>query len=302
MHNSSEGSPPEKPNSTAMSAQAAPSWLRPLAALVLLLLVTAILVKFPPVRLTFVVGMLLLGMSALMPMREEDEPRDLLWDAAGWVSSLFIGLVLGRYLHGPVVELIRRIDGIAEMHRRLLELPDWILVGLILVVMDFFCYWAHRALHSRYLWSHHAWHHAPRYLNWLAGTRTTFVNYLVLNIVPAIVVGVLYPMPRARPAILVILVLPRLADLLHHSNLWLPGARYLEYLVVTPRFHFVHHHRERRFSDRNLGFLFTFWDRLFGTYVAPGSLQANYPLGIGYENENWRLMLGLPPAEDSSKG
>lgn len=272
-----------------------PSWLTSLVALLLFALAVGFMVRFMQVRLAFISGMLLLGISLLMPLRKEDEPWELLWDTAGWVASLFIGLFLGTCLRDPVIKFMRRIDFIAEFHRRLLELPDWLLLGLILLVMDFFCYWAHRALHGERLWDHHAWHHAPRYLNWLAGTRTTFVNYLVLNTLPAIAVGILYPMPQAREAVVIILAVPRLADHLHHTNLWLPGAKYLEYLIVTPRFHFVHHHRERRYNDTNFGFMFSFWDRIFRTYTDPETLEPDFPLGINYENENWRLMLGLRP-------
>ena len=275
--------------------------LRMLAALLLFVLAMGFLVRFMQVRLAFLSGMLLLGISLLMPLRDEEEPWDLLWDTAGWIASLFIGLILGTYFRDPVVRFIRSFDSIAEYHRRLLEMPDWVLLLIFLLLMDFLCYWAHRALHSDKLWSQHAWHHSPRYLNWLSGTRTTFVNYLILTITPAIVVGILYPMPRAREAVMIILAVPRLADHLHHTNMWLPWARYLEYLIVTPRFHFVHHHRERRFNDSNFGFLFSFWDRLFGTYSDPETLEPNFPLGLNYDNENWRLLLGLGPVRERDK-
>jgi hypothetical protein len=42
----------------------------------------------------------------------------------------------------------------------------------------------------------------------------------------------------------------------------------LRHLFVTPQYHRVHHSLEPGDADRNLGGLFTVWDRLFGTMVA----------------------------------
>ena len=69
----------------------------------------------------------------------------------------------------------------------------------------------------------------------------------------------------------------------------------LEYVFVTPRFHFVHHSVDRRFSDNNFGFLLSIWDRLFGTYVPPEAVDENEPLGLDYANSKLRLLAGLPP-------
>ena len=80
-----------------------------------------------------------------------------------------------------------------------------------------------------------------------------------------------------------------------HSNLWVPFPRYLELVFVTPRVHFVHHARDRKLSDSNYGFIFTIWDRLFGTYTDPDTVSKDEPLGLGYEISNWRAFFGLPP-------
>jgi sterol desaturase/sphingolipid hydroxylase (fatty acid hydroxylase superfamily) len=43
----------------------------------------------------------------------------------------------------------------------------------------------------------------------------------------------------------------------------------LGWLLMTPDMHRVHHSPEARETNSNLGAAFSFWDRLFGTYVAP---------------------------------
>lgn len=37
-------------------------------------------------------------------------------------------------------------------------------------------------------------------------------------------------------------------------------------VFASPDLHKVHHHQKQEFTDSNFGFLFIFWDKLFGTY------------------------------------
>lgn len=267
---------------------------RLLAAALLFAVAMAFLLAFFRVRVSFATGMVLLAISALMPLRQEEEPWDLWWDTVGWLLSLVIGLVCGLAVREPALDLIRQLDPVVSLHAWLRAAPDAVIVVLALLLIDFLCYWAHRVLHHDRLWSQHAWHHSPRYLTWIAGSRTTVVNYLILTVLPAILVGTFLPMPQSHEALVLILAIPRLADHLHHTNLRLPYPGVWELLIVTPRYHFVHHHRERRYNDTNFGFLFTFWDRVFGTYTDPSTLEPNFPLGLNYPAEPWRLVLGLP--------
>jgi sterol desaturase/sphingolipid hydroxylase (fatty acid hydroxylase superfamily) len=71
--------------------------------------------------------------------------------------------------------------------------------------------------------------------------------------------------------------------------------------LVTPRFHFVHHSTNRSIANSNYGFIFSVWDRLFGTYTDPAVVPPDDSLGLGYEISSWRLVLGLPPPRASMK-
>jgi sterol desaturase/sphingolipid hydroxylase (fatty acid hydroxylase superfamily) len=53
-----------------------------------------------------------------------------------------------------------------------------------------------------------------------------------------------------------------------HANLRLPAAldARLRLVLVTPAMHHVHHSSRRAETDSNYGDVFSFWDRLFGTY------------------------------------
>ena len=40
----------------------------------------------------------------------------------------------------------------------------------------------------------------------------------------------------------------------------------LSYIIATPRMHRVHHHYREPYSNTNYGNIFSFWDRIFGTF------------------------------------
>jgi sterol desaturase/sphingolipid hydroxylase (fatty acid hydroxylase superfamily) len=55
----------------------------------------------------------------------------------------------------------------------------------------------------------------------------------------------------------------------NHANIvvpkWLNAA--LSPVLVTPDMHRVHHHYRIPYTDTNFGNIFSFWDRVFGTYA-----------------------------------
>jgi sterol desaturase/sphingolipid hydroxylase (fatty acid hydroxylase superfamily) len=173
------------------------------------------------------------------------------------------------------------------------SLPWWGLVAAYVVIADFGAYWAHRLLHTRLLWSSHAWHHSPTVLYWLSGLRSSPVHVLVL-FAPYVVAAMMLPVPEIAAVALAIAVLEIGNQHLIHSNIRLPWPARWERLLVTPRFHFVHHSATAERSNSNYGFIFSIWDRLFGTYTDPATVPADDPLGLDYQASPWRLLLGLP--------
>jgi sterol desaturase/sphingolipid hydroxylase (fatty acid hydroxylase superfamily) len=51
-----------------------------------------------------------------------------------------------------------------------------------LVVADFGHYWIHRLMHHERVWRIHKWHHAPDYMYWLMGVRTTLPQQVLVNL------------------------------------------------------------------------------------------------------------------------
>ncbi|GAC1603791.1 MAG: hypothetical protein NVS3B25_32660 [Hymenobacter sp.] len=65
-----------------------------------------------------------------------------------------------------------------------------------------------------------------------------------------------------------------------HSTLVFPAwtDTLLGKVVVLPNLHKVHHHQKQEFTDSNYGFIFIFWDRLFGTFKQLPVDQIDYGL------------------------
>jgi hypothetical protein len=112
-------------------------------------------------------------------------------------------------------------------------------------------------------------------MNVTTAFRLHFVEVVLTTLVKAafvVVTGVEAAVLLANEAIITLLVM------FHHANIRFPGERSLGHLLIVPSAHRVHHSTLRREHDNNYGAVFSFWDRLFGSY-AEGE-----PVTIGLES------------------
>lgn len=155
---------------------------------------------------------------------------------------------------------------------------------------DFALYWVHRAMHeSDTLWYTHKFHHSIDDLWWLSGARTS-ITHLFLFAIPQTflvnIVLVLNPLEAAIAGAISIVV-----NLWVHTDIWV-NLGPLEWLFITPNYHRVHH-GQGKLSRSNLAFIFTIWDRMFGTYVDPRKTGKEFPLGfVPVRKGLLRLMIG----------
>jgi sterol desaturase/sphingolipid hydroxylase (fatty acid hydroxylase superfamily) len=234
---------------------------------------------------------LMIGMLALaMPFRTLTSRPQIGWDIVAAIMVAIFAVLVESMLDVPAEFVMARLDA---WYVSIDGVSWWLVIPGYIVLADFGAYWAHRALHTRWLWPTHAWHHSPKFLYWLSGLRGSPIHLLVLY-APYSVAFVIFPLPDAAIVSGVLLVLNASNQHYIHSNLRLPYARQLEWLLVTPRFHFVHHSTTPRIANSNYGFLFSVWDRIFGTLTDPATVPADDALGLGYEISGWRLVLGLP--------
>ncbi len=143
---------------------------------------------------------------------------------------------------------------------------------------SFVSYLLHVASHKiRWLWAFHRVHHCDELLNASTGIRHHPIETLYSIPVYGILAFVLAPPPEAT---LVWYGLTIAIDLFTHSKIQLPKSvsSILEYVLVTPALHRVHHSAASVETDSNYGSTFTFWDRLFGTF------QRAEPIHIGLDS------------------
>ena len=73
--------------------------------------------------------------------------------------------------------------------------------------------------------------------------------------------------------------------------------KFLSYIIVTPNMHKIHHHYMLPYTDSNYGNIFSFWDRLFGTFSFLNPSKIIYGVDTYFnekENQSIRSLLYRP--------
>ena len=64
-----------------------------------------------------------------------------------------------------------------------------------------------------------------------------------------------------------------------HSHVRIAYPRWLSYILISPYMHQIHHSKEPRHFDKNMGSIFSVWDYLFGTlYIS--APDEEFKLGV----------------------
>lgn len=243
------------------------------------------------------VGLLMMALAYLRPFRKMDAPAELCWDLFALIVTLAVFMQICDIGIGqPSVNFFLNVAWIRQFHEDASHWPLWTTISGYYLVADFLTYWGHRLLHHRWFWPTHAFHHSAKNLNWMSGMRSTLIHNVAIFL-PYAVVWVFFPAPKAGMMAGALLIFEIANQHYLHSNIRLPLQKQLERLLVTPRFHFVHHSACQVRTDSNYGFIFSIWDRLFGTYTDPDTVDPADPLGLDYEISRWRLLIGLPKAK-----
>ena len=146
------------------------------------------------------------------------------------------------------------------------ELPVWLQFLMAVFLADLFQAGLHRIYHKvPWLWRFHAVHHSSRNLDWLAGSRVHLVEIVLTRsavLLPLVVLGF------SQPAVNAYVILVGVQAVLAHANLRI-NFGWLEYLLVTPRYHHWHHARHADYMDVNYAIHLPLVDMLLGTFKRP---------------------------------
>lgn len=163
--------------------------------------------------------------------------------------------------------------------------------ALFVVVTDLLGYWKHRWMHANpFLWAFHSVHHSPASLTFLTSYRFHAVDEL-LNSLLRFVPGLLLGVPSFAWAPLIV-VMTWYQSIQHSDTDWSYGR--LDRVLVSSRFHNVHHSTEPAHYNRNFGLLLSSWDVLFGTAVAAARRPAAYGIGGMTVPESFSRQLVFP--------
>jgi sterol desaturase/sphingolipid hydroxylase (fatty acid hydroxylase superfamily) len=140
---------------------------------------------------------------------------------------------------------------------------SWLLYVIAFLALDFSGYWIHRLAHSiNFFWNNHIVHHSSEEYNLACALRQSISVYFRIYaflLIPAALLGV------PQQVIAVVAPLHLFAQFWYHTR-HIKNMGILEYIIVTPAHHRVHHAINKEYLDKNFSQIFIFWDRMFGTF------------------------------------
>jgi len=137
---------------------------------------------------------------------------------------------------------------------------SWILLFLL---TDFVWYWYHRLGHEvNLLWATHVVHHQSEDYNFTVSVRITVFQAVARCGFWSFIPLIGFP-PHMIAAMLLI---HGIYPFFTHTQM-IGKLGFLEYFLVTPSHHRVHHSSNPEYLDKNYGDVLIIWDKLFGTFV-----------------------------------
>ncbi|MCO6360310.1 sterol desaturase family protein [Roseivirga pacifica] len=150
----------------------------------------------------------------------------------------------------------------------LVDLPLWAQLAVGVLLLDLIgAYFVHWTEHKvKWMWKFHLVHHTDTTVDVTTGLRhhpgeTVFrIGFTILAV---IIVGAPMWIIMFYQSISVLFAH------ITHANINMPKSvdRVLSWVFITPLMHKVHHHYQQPLTDTNYGNIFSFWDRIFGTFA-----------------------------------
>jgi sterol desaturase/sphingolipid hydroxylase (fatty acid hydroxylase superfamily) len=189
----------------------------------------------------------------------------------------------------------------------------WVSFLLYLLLFDLVDYAIHRAQHgSTWWWQLHALHHSQRQMTMWSDNRNHLLDDVLRD---SVLVAVALLVGIAPAQYVAVVALTQLLESLAHANVRLSFGPLLGRVLVSPRFHRLHHgigvgHESQgagSLGGHNFAVLFPLWDLLFGSarfderYEPTGIRDqlAGRDYGRGFWAQQW---LGLKRLFDHHAG
>jgi len=158
-----------------------------------------------------------------------------------------------------------------------------VIIGVL--ALDFSSWLVHLVMHkSRFLWRFHLIHHSDTNVDVTTGLRHHPGDSLLRGIFFMLLIFI-----SGAPmySVMIYQTLVVLSTAFTHANIKLPEKldTLLSYIIISPNMHKVHHHWKQPFTDTNYGAVFSFWDRLLGTFSQLPINDIRYGIDRHYPEE-----------------
>lgn len=165
---------------------------------------------------------------------------------------------------------------------------------LSLILLDLGIFLSHWMQHRFwFLWEFHKVHHSAQRLNPITVYRMHPIDTLLSNFLTAVLMGVgaglwLFWSTGGVSVFMVyglnigVFLFYLSGNPLRHTQIWLPYTGWLGRVLVSPAHHQIHHSTDAAHFNKNLGFIFAFWDIAAGSFVMPEKQDQNLNYGIGH--------------------
>lgn len=220
-----------------------------------------------PIELAVPIFFLLIAVELLVGLlrrrntyRLSDSISDL---STGLIFSIVgVGVTAGSLWLYEQARLTFSIQALLNAPAIRLAAPFWVW-ALVFVATDFIYYWFHRATHEiRFLWACHVTHHSSEEFNLAVALRQNCFQrvFEYMFYLPLAFIGVPWQM------FFICHGMVKLYQFWVHTR-HIGKLGWLEWFMLTPSHHRVHHGRDAQYLDCNYGGTFVVWDRWFGSYV-----------------------------------
>ncbi len=191
-------------------------------------------------------------------------------------NALVLTVLLGSVLIAAYQTLERSQMGMLQR----VNLPAWVHVAVTVLVLDAVTYWWHRAYHGHpVMWRMHRVHHSDRGFDVTTSGRFHLTEMAFSALFRLGVIALVGP---TVAAVIIFEIIFGLFNQLEHANLQLPARldAVVRLVFVTPAMHRVHHSQVPADTNSNYATIFSWWDRLFGTYRVSTDDQRALTIGL----------------------
>lgn len=205
-------------------------------------------------------------------------------------------LFLALYLAESINDSLFNYFGVIEYQFSVLTIIITYTITIV-VVDDFASFFIHYLMHKiPWLWEFHKIHHSATALNPFTQYRIHPVELIINNfrglVVKGIITGVFLYLASGQVSLLTFFGINIFNFLfffwganLRHSHVKLKYFNFLEYFIISPYQHQIHHSNNPELYDTNMGSRLAIWDWMFGTLIRSESVKT-LRFGLGNSEDD----------------